>query len=76
MRRPQPKVLRTFGAIFFLFVACTADGRSASDRVAPSPTDADVITIGLFDLAESELLAELYSQALEGAGFTVRWSWR
>ena len=72
MRSHKRMALRTFAAIFLLFVACTADSRSASDRVAPSPDDADVITIGSFDFAESELLAELYSQALEGGGFTVR----
>lgn len=41
---------------------------------ASTPTstlDDDAITIGSFDFPESELLAELYSVALEGAGFSV-----
>ena len=34
--------------------------------------DDDAITVGSFNFAESELLAEIYSQALEGGGFRVR----
>lgn len=30
------------------------------------------VTVGSLDFAESELLGELYSQALESGGFTVR----
>jgi osmoprotectant transport system substrate-binding protein len=46
----------------------------AGSRDDPAPPDAlgdDAITVGSFDFAESVLLAEIYSQALENAGFTV-----
>ncbi len=64
--------LGALAAVFVLLVACTADTPSASDRIIPSPTAAEVITVGSFEFAESELLAELYSQVLEGGGFTIR----
>src|SRR5207344_3115165 len=32
----------------------------------------DAITVGSFDFAESQLLAEIYSQALERGGYRVR----
>ena len=44
---------------------------SAAVRVASTLRD-DTITVGSFDFAESELLAEIYSQALEGDGYDVR----
>jgi osmoprotectant transport system substrate-binding protein len=37
----------------------------------PPPPDPTTVTVGSFDFAESELLAEIYAQALEGAGFEV-----
>jgi osmoprotectant transport system substrate-binding protein len=36
-----------------------------------SPLDDDAITVGSFDFAESVVVAEVYSQGLEAAGFTV-----
>ena len=43
-----------------------------SDDLDPSAAlDDDAITVGSFDFAESVLLAEIYSQSLEHAGFTV-----
>jgi osmoprotectant transport system substrate-binding protein len=39
---------------------------------APDRLRDDTVTVGSFDFAESRLLAELYSQALEDAGFRVR----
>src|SRR4051794_25951319 len=38
---------------------------------APSTLDDDVVTVASFDFAESRVLAEVYSQSLEAAGFTV-----
>ena len=50
-----------------LSVGCGAD-----DRAAPSGTlTDDAVTVGSFDFAESVLLAELYSQALEARGIRV-----
>jgi osmoprotectant transport system substrate-binding protein len=50
-----------------LLAACT------STRESPAPTALgdDAITVGSFDFEESDLLAEIYSQALEGGGFVV-----
>ena len=39
---------------------------------AASAIGDDAITVGSFDFPESALLAELYAQALESAGFTVK----
>ena len=44
---------------------------SATVRVASTLRD-DTVTVGSFDFAESELVAEIYSQALEGEGYDVR----
>ena len=41
-------------------------------RAAPAPPPDAVITVGSFDFAESRLLAEIYSQTLEGADIRVR----
>ena len=40
-------------------------------RPTPAPLADDAITVGSFDFAESVVLAEVYSQALEAAGFDV-----
>jgi osmoprotectant transport system substrate-binding protein len=49
-------------------LACAADDR---DAVSMRPAD-DVITVGSFDFAESVVLAEVYSQALEAGGYDVQ----
>ena len=49
--------------------ACSS---TASRPVATSALGDDAITVGSFNFAESEVLAEIYSQALEGGGFHVR----
>ena len=51
-----------------LLGACT-HGSSATGGAAVLGDDA--ITVGSYDFPESELLAEIYAQALERAGFTV-----
>jgi osmoprotectant transport system substrate-binding protein len=48
--------------------ACADD---ETEQAAPSALDDDSVTVGSFDFAESELLAELYSQALETIGVDV-----
>ena len=51
--------------------ACVAAGcgGAASDRPPASALGDDTITVGSFDFAESRLLAEIYSQALEGGRY-------
>ena len=39
--------------------------------MANDPSGAEILTVGSFDFAESRLLAEIYSQALEANGFRV-----
>ena len=60
-------------AIMITVVALAAVACAGSPD-GPTPPNAlgdDAITVGSFDFAESVLLAEIYSQALEHAGFTV-----
>jgi osmoprotectant transport system substrate-binding protein len=67
-------------------VAMLALAACAGSTGAPSPGDAaagdaaatavlhdDAVTVASFDFPESAVLAELYGQALEGAGFDVRY---
>ena len=63
VRHPAPFV---FGLVFCLGTACTADTRPTSSQ--------QVIQVAAFSFTESEILAELYSQALRARGFpTDRW---
>jgi osmoprotectant transport system substrate-binding protein len=55
-------------AVAFIATACS---RTPDELAPPAALDDDAITIGSFDFAESVLLAEIYSQALEHAGLTV-----
>ena len=48
--------------------ACTGHDEEAGGT---SPLDDDMITVGSFDFTESVVVAEVYSQALEEAGFDV-----
>ena len=50
------------------FGACHGGG----DAGSPVALSDDTITVGSFDFAESELLAEIYSQAMEAKGFHVQ----
>jgi osmoprotectant transport system substrate-binding protein len=52
------------------FMAACDSGDSAEPSLPP--LDDDVITVGSFDFAESVVIAEVYSQGLEAAGFKVR----
>jgi osmoprotectant transport system substrate-binding protein len=62
---------RSATALFLAFfvAACGADN---ADEPNASALGDDAITVGSFDFAESELLAEIYSQALEGDGYEVQ----
>lgn len=54
-----------------LLVATTSCGSGSGDA-EPSALGDDAVSIGSFNFSESELLAELYAQAIERAGFPVR----
>ena len=52
-------------------VVLSACGGSGSQTPTVSPLDDDAITVGSFDFAESVVVAEVYSQGLEAAGYKV-----
>jgi osmoprotectant transport system substrate-binding protein len=60
------------GALVALLVAVAACSGEENDRATTSALGDDAITIASFDFAESEVLAEIYSQALESEGLQVR----
>ena len=53
-------------SLAFLSAACVGSGTPTQDARGD-----DAITVASFDFPESVLLAEIYSQAIEGAGFRV-----
>jgi osmoprotectant transport system substrate-binding protein len=55
-----------------LVVATTATPSAAVARAERSPLRDNVVTVGSFDFAESELLAEIYAEALAADGIPVR----
>jgi osmoprotectant transport system substrate-binding protein len=64
---------RTAGAIVLTAIVVMSGCSSNPDtRARPSALGDNAITVGSFEFAESELLAELYSQALEARGFKVQ----
>ncbi|BCY09956.1 ABC transporter substrate-binding protein [Actinoplanes sp. L3-i22] len=52
--------------------ACGADSDPLADDKAGSGTSASTVTVGSANFAESELLGEIYAQALEAKGVTVK----
>ena len=69
MARQRHITLRFLLLGLLLLGACRSGSDDAGGR---EPATHAAITVGSFDFAENELLAELYSQALEGAGYDVR----
>ena len=55
-----------------LLVPVGASSAGAAERAARGGLHDKVVTVGSFDFAESRLLAEIYSQTLEGADIRVR----
>ena len=55
-----------------LLIPVGVSSAGATDRAARGGLHDEVVTVGSFDFAESRLLAEIYSQTLEGAGIRVR----
>jgi osmoprotectant transport system substrate-binding protein len=65
-----PRIAARFTLVAVLS-ACSAAGRSTSPATSQLLRD-DVVTVGSFDFTESEVVAEVYSQGLEAAGYKVR----
>ena len=59
------------GGMVIVALGALAACSSTSSTPPPTALGDDAITVGSFDFAESTLLAEIYSQALEGDGFEV-----
>jgi len=70
-RRALPLVALTTVAL--ILAGCSRD---SGDRRSPTALNDDAITVASFDFPESELLAEIYSQALEAGGYDVQRQFR
>lgn len=68
MRRPRLKAALLVGAVALLAAACSD---SASTSAGGDVPDGPTITIGAQDFGESAILAEVYGQALQAAGYPV-----
>ena len=64
-------ISRRLLALALVLLAASCSPRSGP-AARPEPAGDRTVTVGSFDFAENELLAELYSQSLETAGFEVR----
>jgi osmoprotectant transport system substrate-binding protein len=60
--------IAVIAGLVLLIASCT---RASQERDGNKVLGNDAITIGSFDFAESELLAEIYARALERRGFKV-----
>ena len=69
MRSPRLTRFFTSAVIVAALSACTS---GSNESGLPAAEGGDRVTVGAFDFAESELLAELYSQSLESGGYSVR----
>lgn len=69
--RPVPVPRKRAGRFAWTTFAVALALTACTSAPAPRPTDPDAIVVGSFDFAESELVAEIYAQALQDAGFTV-----
>ena len=72
-RSSRPVVVVLAALVGVVVASCGSAGTAATSVDALGD---DAITVASFDFAESELLAELYSQALEAGGFTVERSYQ
>ena len=71
MRRPQwPRLVTPFlASLLVASFAATACG--SGEPAVKTALDDDAVTVASFNFPESEVLAELYAQALEGRGILV-----
>ena len=69
--RPSSVSQRSAALAVLALVALPACGGESSSSATTSALTDDVITVGSFNFTESILLAEVYSQALEEAGYEV-----
>ncbi len=67
MRRPRLVAALMTGAVALLAAACSDSATTSAGEVPEGPT----IVIGAQDFGESAILAEVYGQALEAAGYPV-----
>ena len=65
----RARLVATLAVLSTLLTACAHGGRSAS---AANSTPSGAVVVVSFNFPESELLAEIYAQALEHAGVPVR----
>ena len=70
LRRRSSSFIGVAAVSAVVLVACVARGPERSEDPRPRPDDA--VTVGSFNFSESVLLAEIYAQALEGAGLPVK----
>lgn len=71
MRARRPAALLALSLAIALAMACAGDPARPTVGSATALDD-DAVTVASFDFPESELLAEVYGQALAGAGYDVR----
>jgi osmoprotectant transport system substrate-binding protein len=70
-RRRSGTVHLALAAVALVAVAACVSTPTPASVTVDSAVDDDAITVASFDFPESELLAELYGQALEEGGYTV-----
>jgi osmoprotectant transport system substrate-binding protein len=70
--RPPRRRLTALVAVLVLLVTACAPRGPDRDREAEGQPRPGAVTVASFNFSESVLLAELYAQALEGAGIRVR----
>jgi len=63
--------VRLVGAAAAVVFATSACGSTSPPATSDTALDDDAITVASFDFPESQLLAELYAQALESGGYSV-----
>ena len=68
MRRPRLVAALMLGAVALVAAACSDSSSTSAGGDVP---DGHTITIGAQDFGESAILAEVYGQALEAAGYPV-----
>jgi osmoprotectant transport system substrate-binding protein len=74
MRTPLRLAFATLALLGLVAAACGSDSDSSSNGGSSDTTTASgpAIVVGSQDFGESAILAEIYGQALSGAGFQVR----